>query len=143
MQDLSERKWVLFAWELKIIFISLALHLALPLVALTTADRFFTPCLPHCYCLMLIKSTFHTVFLVWMINETVYFIRNTLVVGKKVTLLRKSRIKYNWPYLISFPTGNIAWQKAVATGTILYLGHVCHIQILWNLLGKNPFLTWS
>ena len=56
----------------------------------------------------------------------------------KVTLLRKSKIKYNWPYFISFPTRNIAWQKAGATGTSLYLSHVCHIQILWNL-GKNPF----
>ena len=68
-----------------------------------------------------------------MINVTVYFIRNTCV-----TLLRKGKIKYNWPYLISFPTGNIAWQKAGATGTSLYLSHVCHIQILWNL-GKKPF----
>ena len=55
-----------------------------------------------------------------------------------MTLLRKSKIKYNWPYFISFPTRNVAWQKAGATGTSLYLSHVCHIQILWNL-GKNPF----
>ena len=48
----------------------------------------------------------------------------------QVTLLRKSKIKYNWPYLISFPTGNIAWQEAGATGTSLYLSQVCHIQIL-------------
>ena len=55
-----------------------------------------------------------------------------------MTLLRKSKIKYNRSYFISFPTGNIAWQKAGATGTSLYLSHVCHIQILWNL-GKKPF----
>ena len=35
----------------------------------------------------------------------------------KTWILRKSKIKNNWPYLISFPTGKSAWKKAGATGT--------------------------
>ena len=68
----------------------------------------------------------------WLIKLSILFEILLLLANKSVPF-EKSNI-----YLISFPTGNIAWQKAGATGTSLYLSHVCHIQILWNL-GKNPF----
>ena len=35
----------------------------------------------------------------------------------KTWILRKSKIKNNWPYLISFPSGKSAWKKAGAIGT--------------------------
>ena len=79
----------------------------------------------------------------WMINENCLFYTKYFCFWQpKVTLLRKSNIKYNWPYLVSFLTGNITWQEAGAAGTSQYLSHVCHIQILWDI-GKNPFLTSS